>query len=389
MRSTDPRKTAEEFIDKVLAPARAQRNGDPEHLKARVELDRRDLELARRELAEGGLKPDRLDKFAAERAKDRKKLAEETHRRAVDASAAAAARLKDLIPVIVPFEPMETIIDQVTFIRSFAGQGTVLESNIGPSENWARYRLDSTSDSWDGTGRLSFFILWKNEHDSPTVMTAKPNLVINANLSCNGDWSGVASWFGMSSKASATVGLRTTVWGMDSSVKSIVFEEDDIAHVSVDGGFFGDDSSTSIEFNETLAASGVVVPANTYVLIEVEVLTQWNANTDASVTFDAESGSHRVDLPQLVLSTDDLQPPAPQISITAGVDYSTSPATVTLIWTGATGAMVFIYQDGVSIGDTENDGSWSRAYGPGTYAFRVCETASSVCSPDVTVTVTQ
>lgn len=386
---TDPVKAAEDFIDKVVAPARALRKPDPQLAKARADLGRKDLELAKRELVAGGLNPDRLDKLATERAKDRKKLAEETRRKAVAGSTAAAARLRDLAPVIVPFVPMDTIIDQVTFIRSFAGQGTVLESNIGPAENWARYEVKSTSDSWDGTGRLSFFILWKNEHDSPTVMTAKPNLVINARLSCEGDWSGVASWFGMSSQASANVGLRTTVWGMDSSVSSIVYQDDNIAQTSVDGGFFGGDNGTSIEFNQVLPASGVVVPAQTYVLIEVEVLTQWNANSDASVTLDAQSGSYRVDLPQLVLSTDDLQPPAPPISLTGGVDYLTSPANVALIWTGATGAMVDIYQNGVKLGDAENDGTWIYPMAPGTYVFRVCETASSVCSNDVSLVVTR
>jgi hypothetical protein len=383
----DARRKAEAFIDKVIAPARARPAPDPKIAKARTELDRKELELARRELVAGGLGPDRLDKLASERAKDRRKLADQAHRIAVEGSAAAALRLKDFAPVILPFEPMDTIIDQVTFIRSFAGQGTVLESNIAPMENWARYRLDSTSDSWDGTGRLSFFILWKNEHDSPTVLTAKPNLVINAHLSCNGDWSGVASWFGMSSKADGKVRVRTTVWGMDSNVKSVVHEEE-VAEVSVDGGFFGDDSSTSIEFNEVLPAFGVVVPGQTFVLIEVEVLTDWSANTDASVTLDAESGSHRVDLPQIVLSTDDVQPPAPPITLNAGVDHFTTPPSVLLLWTGATGAQVDLYQDGVRTGNTLNDGAWRGQFNPGTYTFRICETNSSVCSANVTVTVT-
>ena len=278
--------------------------------------------------------------------------------------------------------------DQVTFIRSFADQGVVLESNIGPSENWARYELKSTSDVWTGSGRLSFFILWKNDHDSPTVMTPKPNLIINANLSCSGDWSGVASWFGMSSQASSTVGLRMTVWGMDSSVSSVVYQQDDIAAVSVDGGFFGGDNSTSIEFNQVLTGTGVVVPAQSYALIEVEMLSVWNANSDASVTLDAQSGSHRVDLPQIVLSTDDIEPPPPPISLTAGVDHFTTPPSVMLIWTGATTPLVDIYQDGARIGNTQNDGAWTQKYNPGTYTFRICDQGSTVCSPDVTVTVT-
>jgi len=128
----DARRKAEAFIDKVIAPARARPAPDPKIAKARTELDRKELELARRELVAGGLGPDRLDKLASERAKDRRTLADQAHRIAVEGSAAAALRLKDFAPVILPFEPMDTVIDQVTFIRSFAGQGTVLESNIAP-----------------------------------------------------------------------------------------------------------------------------------------------------------------------------------------------------------------------------------------------------------------
>jgi len=384
----DMLKKAEAFVDKVVAPARRRQPVDARTIQAKTDLARKDLELGKAGLAGSGIDLQGLDKLAAERSKERRKLAELTRRNAVTASAAAAARLRGMAPVIVPFEPMDTIIDQVTFIRTFADQGVILEQNIGPSENWARYHLLSTSDVWDGTGRLSFFILWKNAHDSPTVMTAKPNLIINAQLSCSGDWSGVASWFGMSSQASANVGLRMTVWGMDSSTSSVVFQQDNIAQASVDGGFFGGDSGTPIEFNQVLTGTGVVVPGQSYALIEVEVLSQWNANSDASVTFDAESGSHRIDLPQLVLSTDDVQPPAPPITLTAGVDHVTTPPSVLLIWTGATTAQVDIYQNGVRIGNTLNDGAWTQKYNPGTYTFRICDEGSTVCSADVTVTVT-
>ena len=115
---------------------------------------------------------------------------------------------------------------------------------------------------------------------------------------------------------------------MDSSVSAVV-QQQDVGEASVDGGFFGDDSSQSIEFSQLLPASAVVVPADTYVLIEVEVLTDWSLNSGASVTMNAESGSHRVDLPQLILTvlpTQDLPP----ISLSASVDHSTNPPTVTL-----------------------------------------------------------
>jgi hypothetical protein len=131
----------------------------------------------------------------------------------------------------------------------------------------------------------------------------------------------------------------------------------------------------------------VVVPPQTYVLIEVEVLSTWHATGNASAHFDAQSGSHRIDLPQIILSTDDLAPPAPPIALSVGVDRSTTPATVVFIWSGANGALVDFYQNGVSIGNATNDGALTRQFAPGTYTFRVCEKASAVCSADVTVTV--
>lgn len=174
---------------------------------------------------------------------------------------------------------------------------------------------------------------------------------------------------------------------MDSSVSSIV-QQQDVADVSVDGGFFGDDSSTSIEFNELLPASGVIVPRQAHVLIEVEVLTDWSANGGASVTLDAESGSHRIDLPQLVLTVTPTEPLPPPISLTASVSYATTPARVTLTFSGATTSNVDVVHNGVLLVTTPNDGSVTIAANPGTHLFRVCNAGSTVCSGDVSVTVT-
>jgi hypothetical protein len=387
MKHSDKRDEAEAFIEKVIVPRRAERQADDKCAAERTKLAAEELKLAKRELAEGGLDPERLDKFAAERSKARKKLAEESHRRAVADSAAAAGRLGGLTVHIPPLEPLDTVIDQVTFIRSFIGQGQLLDSNIGPGDNWAKYRMES-SGAWDGTGRLSFFTLWQNKQNSPTVIIARPQLVVNAHLSCDADWNGVASWFGMDSEARGTVRARTTVWGMDSTISSVVHDEV-LAAASASGGFFGDDSSKSIEFNQLLPASGVTVDAQAFALIEVELFTEWHANS-ASVVVDAQDGSRRVDVPQIVLTEIRSPEPTPTapISLTAGVDYETNPPRVVLIFTGANGAMVDIYQDGVRLGDTNNDGVWTNTITPGTHTFRVCERLSQVCSTDVSVTVT-
>jgi len=355
-------------------------------MREREALDRKDIELAKRALKESGIDVERFDKLAAERAKERRGRLDGERRRAVDGSAAIADRLKDLVPIVLPLDPVETVIDQVTFIRGFAGQGRLVDWNVGPGDNWATYRLDSDDDSNDPSlpGRLSFFLLWRNPQSTPTVLMAKPNLKVNAHLSCDADGNGVGSWFGVTSQARATVRARTTVWNMDSTISSIVHDEV-LGTAVARGNFWGDDSSRSIAFNEILSASGVAIAPDAYSLIEVEVLTEWQA-LHGSAVFDAESGTHRIDVPQIIL-TENRPPAPPPISVTAGVDTATTPATVTLIWTGANGTFVDIYQNGVRLGDTENDGTWSFPINAGTHTFRVCEKLSTVCSMEVTVTV--
>lgn len=82
-------------------------------------------------------------------------------------------------------------------------------------------------------------------------------------------------------------------------------------------------------------------------------------------------------------------PTAPAIALAASVSYATSPATVTLNWSGVPGTLVDIHHNGVRLGDTVNDGNWAYPFAPGTHAFKVCERLSSNCSADVSVTVTQ
>lgn len=382
----DPHKAAEDFIDSVIIPRRAKRTKDARAVRARSELTRKDLELGKRELAAAGIDTERFEKLAAERYKERKKLAEDERRRATDASAAAAERLKDLVPIVLPIDPIDTVIDEVTFIRGFAGQGRRGEWNIGPGDNWAKYKLDSSSDTENLPGRLSFFTLWQNEQDSPTTLMARANLVVNANLSCDASWNAFNSWFGATSQATATVRARTTVWNMDSTISSIVHEQV-LASAAARGNFFGDDSSRPIEFNELLPATGVSIAPQAYTLIEVELATEWQ-EVSGSVVLDAESGSHRVDVPQLVL-TEVRSPAPPPISLLVSVSYQTSPATVSLVWVGATTGMIDIYQNGVRRANGPNDGAASFPLPPGTYVFRICEIGSTVCSNESSVTVTQ
>jgi hypothetical protein len=381
----DARKQAETFIDKVIAPRRAAPETDEAALKARSKLAKKDVELARRHLTEAGVDVDALDKLAKERSYERKKLAEETRRRAVEASAAAARRLAEIAPVILPIDPVETVIDQVTFIRSFLGQGQVTDSNIGPSDNWAKYRIESSTDHGSGVGRLSFFTLWRNERKSPTTVTARANLTVNGHLSCDAEWMGTASWFGLDSSAQGSVRARTTVWSMDSSVSSIVHDRL-LGVAGTTGGFFGDDTSRSIAFSELLPASAVVVPAEAFVLIEVEIVTEWFTDL-GSVAFDAKDGSRRVDVPSLVLTEIRSPEPPPPISLSASVDTSTSPATVTFNWSGATTPTVDIFRNGALFRNTANDGVTSVSLNSGTHVFRLCNSGSPGCSADLNVVV--
>ncbi|MBM7505451.1 hypothetical protein ACFPER_18345 [Agromyces aurantiacus] len=299
----DERTAAEAYVEESEA-ARLVVGTDPVTAKARADADREDAELARRELA-GGLDPERLDALAEERSKARRALADAAHRRAVDASEAIGRRLVDLTPVLPvrPDDPMNVIIDRVTFIRTYADAGVVVDSNVGSLDSWARYRFDSTADAitGSGTGRLSFYTLWRNPRTSPVVVTGGARLVVNAHLSTDADWNGVAAWFIGGSEARATVRARVTFHALwDSAINAIVHDRI-LADAGATGGFFGGDDSASIAFNEFLTVSGFAVPAQASVLIEVELLTEWVA-TSGAVRLDAESGAFRVSVPHLILT---------------------------------------------------------------------------------------
>ena len=139
--------------------------------------------------------------------------------------------------------------------------------------------------------------------------------------------------------------------------------------------------------NKVLAGSSVVVAPDSFALIEVELRTDYSGL--GKTAFDAKDGSRRVEVPQIVLTEfQTAEPPAPPpIMLLGGVDVGVSPPRVTLFFSGATGAMVDIYQNGVRLGDTENDGVWTTEPGPGTYTYRVCERLSQVCSTEITLTV--
>ena len=291
---------AESLIEKLAARARDNPRSDPKSAQHRANLRREDAALAKRELTASGINAERLDALAAERAQSRRKLAEQARVRAVEASHAAGDRLRALTPVL-PATPPNITIDEVTFIRSFAGTGVVSDSAIAPGENSAQYRFRSSDSNVAAIGRLSFFTLWKNANTGTKVVTAAARLLVNASLAAEGEWSGVAAWFGIGGFANATVRARTTLWALWNSALFATGPDARLGSVNVDGSFFGGDDHAAIAFNDLLPPPTLMVPKQAYVLIEVELLTDWNA-IGGSIDLDAESGGFRVSVPTIDLT---------------------------------------------------------------------------------------
>jgi hypothetical protein len=292
----------EALIEKNIARARPIPTSDAKARRTRAEANRKDAALARKALSGGGLDLKRLDTLARERAKSRRARTAEQRRRAVEASAAVDRRLTGLTPVL-PADPMNVIIDRVTFIRSFADAGVVTDSHIGSLDSWAKYKLKPSSGAITktGLGRLSFFVLWQNPRTEAIVANVGPRVHVNAHLSVDADWNGVAAWFIGGSEARATVRARTTVWAMwDSSVQAIVSDLI-LGSAGATGGFFGGDDSTSFAFNQFIPGSGFFVPAQASVLIEVSLLTEYEL-TSGSLDLDAASGAFKVAVPHLIIT---------------------------------------------------------------------------------------
>lgn len=300
---TVSREAVETFIGKNARRHALGQKVDRETARARAEEVREEAALARHALLAGGIDPERLDALAAARSRRRRELAERAHDRAIQASPKIAKLLSELTPALPPADPTQVIIDEVTFIRSFADAGAVYDSNIESLNSWARYEVDGSGGAVGeaGTGRLSFYTLWQNPRRESVVVAAGARLVANASLSVDADFNGVAAWFIEGSKASANVRARTTVWAIWDSTVSAIVQETVLANAVATGGFFGGDDSASIAFNDFLPASGFFVPAQAYILIEVELRTEWLA-TNGSIKLDAQSGSFQISVPHLILT---------------------------------------------------------------------------------------
>lgn len=78
----------------------------------------------------------------------------------------------------------------------------------------------------------------------------------------------------------------------------------------------------------------------------------------------------------------------PAISLTVVGRSDATKQYMTLDWTGAAGAMVDVFRNGIRLLTTENDGHYgnSRTFtGPATYVYKVCQAGTTVCSNEATV----
>jgi PKD repeat protein len=78
----------------------------------------------------------------------------------------------------------------------------------------------------------------------------------------------------------------------------------------------------------------------------------------------------------------------PAISLTVVGRADATKQYMTLDWTGAAGATVDVFRNGVRITNTANDGHYgnSRTFqGPATYVYKVCEEGTTTCSNEATV----
>lgn len=82
-------------------------------------------------------------------------------------------------------------------------------------------------------------------------------------------------------------------------------------------------------------------------------------------------------------------PPDGTITLIVTTKASSSWRYVFFTWTGVIGSPVEIYQDGVKVKSTSNDGHTILAYPLGSHAthvFKVCTAGGTACSPNVSVT---
>ena len=200
-------------IEQALSRQEPVSPAEAANRRAREKTNRRNAKLARKAL-KNGFDIDRLDALARDYADERRARLADGRRRAIKGPTKLWKQLTGLPAILLdPPDAMSVTVDSVTFIRSFAGAGAVADSHVGSSDNWARYRLEVSGGAVtsSGTGRLSFFTVWRNPKNKRITAAVGVQLVANMHLSVDAEWNGVAAWFIGGSEARATVHARITV----------------------------------------------------------------------------------------------------------------------------------------------------------------------------------
>lgn len=298
----DPTDIARAFVDEAHArSARLQAEsrpfrGKPQHDDAQL------VQCAARILAAGGGDVAALDRLAAKRNAALKRRVEQDRHASLEQSPAVARMLAANVPAPAALDPESyLVIDEVTFLRTFNDGDTLINSQIAQLDNWARYRYQTDQEALigDSRGRLGFFTLWKNDRNRPVVISAGVHLHVHAYLSAHSSGSGIGTVFGINSTARGTVRARTTVHVLGEAGLKAVVAERTLAEISATGGFFDDDSCTTIVFSEYLSAFPFTVPRQETILIEVELLTEDSGG--GTIKLDAEGGAYRVAIPHILL----------------------------------------------------------------------------------------
>ena len=302
MNQADAVKASEALIAKLAERERSAERGI--FARKRAALHREDVKLVRETLLKNGLDFKRLDTLAKKRNLERQGLDVEESRHAIKASKAVAKRLRALTPKpAIPAGPQEVILDQALVIRTYLDGGSLSDYGAYPSDNFAQYRYKAkyTSDG-DPDGRLSFFWLWKNGQNKTAFVSSTARLMVNAKLKVSASGAGIASiipYADISGSSKATVTARTKLYAMWAPDMTVMGDSVQLAQASANAGWSDDSTTRSIAYNDLLPAPSMAVPKQSYLMIEVELLT---VHRGEEVDLDAESGAFRVDQPTITLT---------------------------------------------------------------------------------------
>jgi hypothetical protein len=309
MRNVRP--TIPRIVKHIEAIEASVRSGSTVNASAASRLRRRDMDRMQRLITAGELDIHGIEQAARASVAERRKLVEGARQRAIAGSSAASKRLAALAKAATvkpttptePWQPGSFILEDATFVRSWPNAGDVSDSSLGNDGNFAEYKMHASADfvGTSDAARLSFYFLWENPRTEDIFANVAALLMVNAHLTVNADWNGVAAWFIGDSHASATVRARVSLWPLWTQSAPVIISDQVLASTTASGGFFGGSNDTSVEFSQLSNGAGFIVPAGRFLLIEVSLVTEWSAN-GGSIDLDASSGAFQVGCPAAIVT---------------------------------------------------------------------------------------